>query len=198
MLGIVPGEVSGEVSRSLAIIQEPPRVFRSALDGAEGRFDEWIVVGRPRPREQLRHAVVFAEPLDRLGLHLTATVVDDFWPLILGQVEDVLIDQSAFEQQLGFLGGLRPGDAPMDGLAGPLVEQQVQEEVLTLLVGHQVTDVPAPALVGAGEFLADRSLRVAVVSSPGAPGGREAFSLENPVDARERGLKQALVRGCHG
>jgi len=74
VFGVVPGKVSGEVGHGLAIIQELTRVFRSALDGAEGRFDERIVVGRPRSGEQLRHTVVFTEPLDRKRhpRHLTA------------------------------------------------------------------------------------------------------------------------------
>jgi hypothetical protein len=144
VLGVVPVEVG----HGLAVIQEPPRIFRGPLGGAEGRFDERIVIGRPRSGEQLRHAVVFTEPLDRLGLHLTAAVVDDFRPLVFRQIEDVLIGQSTLKKPSGFLGGLRPSDSPLDGLAGPLVQQQLQVEVQPLLVGHQVADVPAPALVG--------------------------------------------------
>jgi len=45
MLGVIPVEVPGEVGHGLAVIQEPPRVFRGALGGAEGRFDEGVVVG---------------------------------------------------------------------------------------------------------------------------------------------------------
>ena len=80
MLGVVPVEVPREVGHGLAVIQEPSWVLRCALGGSEGRFDEGVVVGCPRAGEQLRHAVVFTEPLDRLGLHLTAAVVDDIWP----------------------------------------------------------------------------------------------------------------------
>ncbi len=106
VLGVVLGEAPGEVGHGLAVIQEPPQIFRGPLGGAEGRFDKRIVVGRPRSGEQLRHAVVFAEPLDRLGLHLTAAVVDDFRPLVFRQIEDVLIGQSTLQKPSGFLGGL--------------------------------------------------------------------------------------------
>ena len=175
MLGVVPVEVPGEVGHGLAVIQEPPRVFRGALGGAEGRLDEGVVVGCPRTGEQLRHPVVFTEPLDRLGLHLTAAVVDDLRPLVFGQVEDVLVGQTTLEQPSGFLGGLCPGDAPLDGLPGPLVQEQVEVKVLPLLVGHQIADVPAPALVGSGEFLPDGRLRLAVVAAPSTASRHEAL-----------------------
>jgi len=57
MLGVVPVKVPGEVGHGLAIIQEPPRVFRSALGGAEGRLDEGVVVRCPRTGEQRKRAV---------------------------------------------------------------------------------------------------------------------------------------------
>ena len=106
VLGIVPGELPGKVGHGLAVIKEPPRIFRGPLGGAEGRFDERIVVGRPRSGEQLRHAVVFTEPLDRLGINLTAAVVNDLRPLVFRQIEDVLIGQSTLKKPSGFLGGL--------------------------------------------------------------------------------------------
>lgn len=84
MLGVIPVEVPGEVGHGLAVIQEPPRVFRGALGRAKGRLDEGVVVRCARTGEQLRHAVVFTEPLDRLGLDLPAAVVDDLRPLVFG------------------------------------------------------------------------------------------------------------------
>ncbi len=184
MLGVVPAEVPREVGNGLAVIQEALRVFRCSLGGAEGRFDERVVVGCQRTGEQLRHAVVFAEPLDRLGLHLTAAVVDDLRPSVFGQVEDVPVDQPSLELPSGFLGGLCPGDAPLDGLPGPFVQQQVKVEALPLLVGHQVADVPAPALVGSGEFLPDRRLRIAVVATPSTASRHEALLPEDSIDRR--------------
>ncbi len=77
MPGVVPVEVLGEVGYGLAVIQEPPRVFRGAFGSAGGRFDEGVVVRLPRPGEQRRHAMVSAVHPDRLGLHLTAAIVDD-------------------------------------------------------------------------------------------------------------------------
>jgi hypothetical protein len=32
--------------------------------------------------KQLGHAVIFTEPLDGLGFHLAATIIDDFGPLL--------------------------------------------------------------------------------------------------------------------
>ena len=63
-----------------------------------------------RPGEQLRHAVYIAEPLDRLGLHLTVAVIDDFRPLVFGQLEDALIGQSNLQKPSGFLCGFWTGE----------------------------------------------------------------------------------------
>ncbi len=77
MLGVVPVEVLGEVGHGLAVIQEPPRVFRGAFGSAGCRFDEGVVVRLPRAGEQRRHAMVSAVHLVRLGLHMTAAIVND-------------------------------------------------------------------------------------------------------------------------
>ena len=123
VLGVVPRKVPSEVGLGLAVVQEAAGIFRGAFDGAEGGFDEWIVIGGAGARKQLGQAVVFAEPLDRPGFHLAPAVVEDFGALVLRQVQDVLCDQAALEQAAGFLGGLLPTDTPLDGLPGPLVEQ---------------------------------------------------------------------------
>jgi hypothetical protein len=53
---------------------------------------------------------------------MKAAVVDDLWPLGFRKVEDLLVGQTILEQPQGFLGSLRPGDAPLDGLPGPFVQ----------------------------------------------------------------------------
>ena len=145
-----------EIGDGLVVIQEAPGILRGAFDGAEGGFDERIVIGGAGASKQLGHAVIFTQPLDGLGFHLAAAVVDEFGPLVLGQVQDVLIRQAALQQAAGFLGGLLPTDAPLDGFAGPFIQQQVEVEILPFLERHQVADVPAPALVGPGQIFADR------------------------------------------
>jgi hypothetical protein len=51
----------------------------------------------------MRHGLIFAQPLDRLGFHLAPAVVDDHGPLVLVEVQDVLFHKTAFEQERGFL-----------------------------------------------------------------------------------------------
>ena len=104
--GVVPGKVSIEVGGGLGVIQELAGIFGSPFYGAEGELDEGVVVGGSRAGEHLGHGVILAEPLDGLGFHLAAAVVDEFGALALGQVEDVLVDEAAFEQEPGLLGGL--------------------------------------------------------------------------------------------
>jgi len=45
MLGVIPGKVATEVFVGLGIIEKASRIRRGAFDGAEGRFDERIVIG---------------------------------------------------------------------------------------------------------------------------------------------------------
>ena len=45
MLGVIPGKVATEVFVGLGSIQKTSRIRRGAFDGAEGRFDERIVIG---------------------------------------------------------------------------------------------------------------------------------------------------------
>jgi len=77
------------------------------------------------------------------------------------------------------------------GLAGPLIQQQV--EIFPFLAGQQIADVPAPPLVGLGQLFADRGLGVAVVAPTGTPCRHQVPLLEDAVDGGERGLKQALI-----
>jgi hypothetical protein len=193
MLRVIPGKVSFEIGDGLVVIQESPGIRRGAFDGAEGGFDERIVIGGAGAGKQLGQAVIFTQPLDRLGFHLAAAIIDDFGPLVLGQVQDVLIGQTALQQEPGFLGGLLPVDAPLDGFAGPFIQQQVEVEIHPFLEGHQVADVPTPPLVGPGQFFADRGLGVPVVSPAGPSRRHQVPRLENAVDGGEGGLKQALI-----
>ena len=48
MLGVIPGKVATEVFVGLGIIQKTSGIGRGAFDGAEGRFDERIVIGGAR------------------------------------------------------------------------------------------------------------------------------------------------------
>jgi len=95
-----------------------------------------VVIGGAGAGKQVRHTVIFTQPLDRFGFHLAAAIIDDFGPLVFGQVQDVLIRQAT-------------------------LQQQVEVEILPLLTGHQIADVPAPPLVGPGQRFADRRLGVA-------------------------------------
>src|SRR5258708_39967213 len=99
VLGVIPGKVPSEIGDGLSIVQEAIGVFWSSFYRAESRLDKRIVVGGSRARKQLRHAVMFAQLLDWLGLHLAAAVIDEFGALILRQVQDVLLNQAAFQQE---------------------------------------------------------------------------------------------------
>ena len=110
VLVVVPVKVSFEVGH----VQELAGIFRGAFGRGKRGFDEGIVVGSSRAGEQLRHVVILAELADRLGFHLAAAVVDQLGPLVFGQVQDVLPFQTAFEEQPGLGGGLRPFDPPVN------------------------------------------------------------------------------------
>ena len=114
VFGVVPGKVPIEIGEGLAVIQESTGILRGSFHSAEGGLDVRIVIGSSGASKQLRHAVILTQPLDRLGFHLAAAVVDQFGPLVLGQVQDVLFDQASLQQQPGFLGRLVPTDAPLD------------------------------------------------------------------------------------
>ena len=103
------------------------------------------------------------------------------------------VDQAPFKEEAGFLGRLLPTDAPLDGFAGPLVEQQVEVKILPFLERQQVADVPAPPLVGPGQRFANRSFGVAVVGSARTAGGHQVLLLEDAVNRGERGLEEALI-----
>ena len=105
--------------------------------------------------------------------------------------------RTAFQQAAGFLGGLLPVYAPLNDFAGPFIQQQVEEQILPLLEGRQVADVPAPALIGPGQVFADRWLGVAVVGPTGTPRRHQVPLLEDAVNGGEGGLKQALIPRRH-
>jgi hypothetical protein len=94
--------------------------------------------------------VIFTQPLDRLGFHLATAVIDEFGPLVLRQVQDVLIYQASFQQEPGLLGGLLPTDAPLDGFAGPFIQQQVERDDLSslnfLLINSGIA-IPKPSII---------------------------------------------------
>ena len=156
MVVVIPVKVSFEISDGLGVIQELAGILRRALRGGKRRFDERILIGGARAGKQVGHLVILAQLSDRLGFHLAAPVVEEFGPLVLRQVQNVLLAQPAFEQQAGLGGRLRPTDAPLDGLAGELIKEQVEIEIQPFLERQQVADIPAPPLVGPGEDLADR------------------------------------------
>ena len=108
VLGVVPGKVPIEIGDGLAVVQEATGILRGAFYGAEGRLDERIVIGSSGAGKQLGQAVIFTQSLDRLGFHLAAAVVDEFGPLVLRQVQDVLRHQAAFQQEPGLRGRLLP------------------------------------------------------------------------------------------
>ena len=58
--------------------------------------------------KQLGQAVILTQSLDGLGFHLVATVIDEFGPLFLRELQDVLIHKPSFQQSHGLLGGLVP------------------------------------------------------------------------------------------
>ena len=86
VLGVVPGKGPTEIGDGLGVIQKSAGIFRGSFDGAEGRFDERIVIGGSGAGKQLGHAMFFTQPLDRLGFHLAATIIDDFGPLVHWQI----------------------------------------------------------------------------------------------------------------
>ena len=62
VLRVIPRKVATEVFLGLDVIEELPGIFRGAFDGAEGRFDERIVIGGAGASKQLGHAVIFTQP----------------------------------------------------------------------------------------------------------------------------------------
>ena len=50
-----------------------------------------LSLGGAGASKQLGHTVIFTQPLDRFGFHLATAIIDDFGPLVLGQIQDVLI-----------------------------------------------------------------------------------------------------------
>src|SRR5258708_36193513 len=112
VLGVIPGKVPSEIGDGLSIVQEAIGVFWSSFYRAESRLDKRIVFGGSRARKQLRDAVMFAQLLDWLGLHLEAAVIDEFGALLLRQVPDSLLNQAAFRHEASVLGCLLPTDAP--------------------------------------------------------------------------------------
>ena len=123
VLGVVPSKVPSEISAGLVIIQERAGILWGSFYGAKSRFDKRIVIGGSGASKQLRHAVIFTEPADRFGFHLAATVVDEFGPLVLREIQDMLFNQTSLQQEARLLGRLLPADAPLDGFSGPLIQQ---------------------------------------------------------------------------
>lgn len=58
---------------------------------------------------------------------------------------------------------------------------------------QQVADVPAPALVGPGQRLADRRFGVTVVGTARTAGRHQVLRFEDAVDRGEGGLEEALI-----
>jgi hypothetical protein len=195
MLGVVPGKVPAEIGAGGGVIEESAGILRCPFDRAEGRLDERIVVGCSGAGKELGHAMILTEPLNRFGFHLAAPIVNELGPLVLGQVQDILFLQTSLQQEPGLPGRLLPADAPLDGFAGPFVQQQVEVKVDPFLVGHQVADIPTPALVGAGQILADRSFGVAVVSAAGTACGHQVLRFEDAINGGEGGLEDVFVPG---
>jgi hypothetical protein len=104
VLGVVPRKVPFEIGDRLVVVEEAAGILRSSFYGAEGCFDVGIVIGGSGASKQLRHGVVFTEPLDGLGFHLAATVADELGPLVLRQVQDALGHQASFGRALLFYG----------------------------------------------------------------------------------------------
>src|SRR5450759_4604464 len=132
VLRVVPSKVAIEIDDGLVVIQESTGILRGSFYGAEGRFDVRIVIGSSGASKQLGHAVILTQSLDGLGFHLAAAVVDEFGPLVLRQVQDVLGQQASLQQEPRLLGRLVPTDAPLDGFAGPLIQQPVEVKICLL------------------------------------------------------------------
>ena len=121
VLRIVPSKVAFEIDDGLTIVQESTGIFRGSFYGAECGLNERIVIGSSGASKQLGHVMILTQFLNRFGFHLAPAVVDEFGSLVLRQVENVLFNEAAFEQESRLLGCLLPTDAPLDGFAGILV-----------------------------------------------------------------------------
>ena len=150
VIGIIPWEKLTKVFLSVCLVDKSTGVFRHTLNRAKDCLNVRIIIGGSRTGKYLGHLVILEHLLDDLGLHLTAPVVDHFRTLIFGEIEDVFVDQAAFNQALGFICGEVPADKPADLLAGVFVDQQVEIKEYPLGKGSQIADIPAPALIGAG------------------------------------------------
>ena len=67
MLRVIPGKVSFEVGDRLVVVQKAPGILRGAFDGAQGGFDERIVIGGAGARKQLGPAVISVKITDADG-----------------------------------------------------------------------------------------------------------------------------------
>lgn len=179
VLVIIPLEEPGEVIDGVDQPFEPLGVLGMVLDRAEAGLDEGVVVGRPGPAEKLGDPEVREELLEETRLHGGAPIVeDDGEPGVGGQKPFGL--KGAVGEDLGELVGLAFGDEPGDDLSAPLVEHDVEEEEGVLDEGSQVRDIPAPALIGSGEFLA-RGLSAGPTETSGATAfGNQALLVEDP------------------
>ena len=66
----------------------------------------------------------------------------------------LLRDRAAFEKTTGLFGRLAPADQLVGGLAGELIEGQVQIKKRSFFMGLKIPDVTAPALISSGNRLA--------------------------------------------
>ena len=163
MLGVVPAKESIKVSCGVLTVQKSCWVLGRSFDRSECRFHKRVVIGGSRSGKQLGHLMEFKHILNRLCLHLTAPIVDNFRSLIFRQIQNVLGKQAALKKLLGLLCCLIPTDKPVDDFAGIFIQQQVQIEEKTFFISQKVADIPAPSLVGTAQLFSNRRKGSAIV-----------------------------------
>jgi hypothetical protein len=186
VLGIIPLKISFKVPHRILQVKESPGISWSSLCGTERWLHKRIIVGGSRPGKELRHSVKLKDRLYRSRFHLPASVIDNLWSLLFGTIQDVLSEQTPFEELLGILCPLVPTDQPVDRLAGILIKEQVQIEKQGSLVGVQVAYIPAPPLVGTRDLLSRGRHWAPVMMMVGSSHAHQAFGTQDAIHGRKR------------
>jgi len=73
------------------------------------------------------------------------------------------------------------------------LRQQVEVQIHPFLQGHQEAGAPAPTLIVAAQFFANRNQRASVVAATRATGRHQVARLQNPVYHGKGREEQALL-----
>jgi len=89
---VVPIVEAGEVSLGRRRVGEGSGIGGMRFDGCKVRFNPRIVVGGPRPAEQLPDSEFCEVVLGRVGTHLRPAVAEGRWPLRARLIQSAFVD----------------------------------------------------------------------------------------------------------